>query len=206
MRPGWYSNLKARELINLSAGVANVGIKAQTQIVMEQMKVEVVSAENVPRGRNQVQRSHRHRLFDGAAMIRRQNQHVPDSSYQCPRKTGLSRTSARWGRNSQHTPRPYSLLSNHIDVGKIHFPLYFLDKNQSVLSFKTCWWSEPTKKKSQSEQVTQKYNQTDGWRRKKMFKTQHFRIPQPLMKCNFSCSMLCCPSCKTSASAHDNRI
>lgn len=52
MRPGWYSNLKARELINLSAGVANVGIKAQTQIVMEQMKVKVVSAENVPRGRN----------------------------------------------------------------------------------------------------------------------------------------------------------
>lgn len=69
MRPGWYSNLKARELINLSAGVANVGIKAQTQIVMEQMKVEVVSAENVPRGRNQVQRSHRHRLYDGASLL-----------------------------------------------------------------------------------------------------------------------------------------
>lgn len=147
MRPGWCSNLKARELINLSAGVANVGIKAQTQIVMEQMKVEVVSAENVPRGRNQVQRSHRHRLLDGAAMIRRQNQHVPDSSYQCPRKTAFSRTSARWGRHSQHTPRPYSLLRNHIDVGKIRIPLYFLDKNQSVL----CWWSEPTKRKSHNQ-------------------------------------------------------
>lgn len=102
--------------------------------------------------------------------------------------------------NSQCPPSAYCPWTNYDTVGKIWIPLNFF---KSVNSFKTCWWSELTKKRSQSEQVFQKYNQADGRRRKKKLKKWTFQIPSaqivPFVKCNFSCSMLCCPMCRTSA-------
>lgn len=146
------------------------------------MKVEVVSAENVLGGRNQVQ----HRLFGGVLLLHWSEDQtnmvqIPVTSVLgkqvSPRL--LSGGGCCWSVEEQSVSTFPSISINYDDVGKICIPQFFFSKQQkkiSVLSFKT-YWTELTKK-SQPKQVVQKYNQTDGRRRKKKLKGEHFRFPQ----------------------------
>lgn len=65
-------------------------------------------------------------------------------------------------------------------------------------------------KKLQSEQVVQKYNQTDGRRRKKKLKSEHFRFPQLrsclLWKVILAAQCFAVPRAQLLPSTHYNRV
>lgn len=140
-------------------------------------------------------------------MIRRQNQHAPDSSCQCPWETGFLQDFCQVGKEQPASTLPLTLhlKKSHWCWENLHSTrfCFFFCKNQSVLSFKTCWWSELTKKTKVTIRAGSPKIQADRWaEEEKDVKNWTFQILSahvPLMKCNFSCSMLPCPSCITSA-------
>lgn len=166
------------------------------------MKVEVVSAENVLGGRNQVQ----HRLFGGVLLLHWSEDQT--NMFQIPVTSVLGKqVSPRllsgggccWSVEEQSVSTFPSLFINNDDVG---------GKKISVLSFKTCW-TILTKKvttKAGSPEI-----QPDRWaEEEKEVKKWTFQIPLaqivPLIDVILAVQCFAVPRAQLLPSTHYNRI